>query len=158
MDEDELIDVVVTLPLPHPLTYRLPPELGPAPVGAAVRVPVGRRQVVGYVWGPAAAAPDAALKPITAILDPAPRVGPEMAGLFQWLAEYYHYPLGEVLRTAIPDGGGHRRPREEQWVGRVTPSPPPPSRLGPKARDILSYLEEAGVCALGELARPPAHA
>jgi len=160
VSEAELIDVVVTLPLPHPLTYRLPPELGPAPVGAAVRVPVGRRQVVGYVWRPTATVPDAALKSVTAVLDSVPRFGPDLLSFFQWLAEYYHYPLGEVVRTAIPGGGGHRQPQAEQWIGRIIPSPPPPPRLGPKARALLALLEEAGPCPVGELARqiPRPHA
>ncbi len=149
--KDRLIDVVVTLPLPRPLTYRLPEEWGEVPVGAVVQAPVGRRLVTGYVWGPAATRPEATLKPVHTVLDPAPRFTAETAALFQWVADYYHYPLGEVLRTAIPGGG--RAGSRERWVRPIGAELPPATRLGPKARALLAHLEAAGPTPLAELAR-----
>ena len=80
--------MAVALPLDRTLTYRLPPELAAAArVGSLVQVPVGRRQVTGYLLGPGAAPPDVKIKEIRAVLDPVPRFGPELVPLFRWLAD-----------------------------------------------------------------------
>ena len=96
-DFPHLWEVAVALPLFQTLTYRLPPELQPtARVGCLVHVPVGRRQVAGYLLGPAQEVPDAAIREVLAVLDPLPRFGPELVPLWRWVAEYYQYPLGEA--------------------------------------------------------------
>ena len=44
--------VALPLPLPAPLTYSIPRGLAPAlRAGVRVRVPLGRREVTGYVVG-----------------------------------------------------------------------------------------------------------
>ena len=73
-----LWEVAVALPLAHTLTYRLPPGLAAAAqVGSLVRVPVGRRQVTGYLLGPTSKTPPGTLRDIREVLDPIPRFGPE---------------------------------------------------------------------------------
>ena len=53
-DSGNLWGVAVALPLFQTLTYRLPPALqDQARVGCPVEVPVGRRQVAGYIRAPA---------------------------------------------------------------------------------------------------------
>ena len=101
--------MAVALPLAHTLTYRLPPGLAAAAqVGSLVRVPVGRRQVTGYLLGPTCETPPGTLRDIREVLDPIPRFGPELVPLFRWVADYYQYPLGEALSFIIP-GGAHRQ-------------------------------------------------
>jgi primosomal protein N' (replication factor Y) (superfamily II helicase) len=147
-------EVAVALPLAHTLTYRLPAALAAAAqVGSLVRVPVGRRQVTGYLLGPTGEAPPGTLRDIREILDPIPRFGPEMVPLFRWVADYYQYPLGEALSFIIPGGAPAARPRRELWAG---PAAPPgdgqlPKRLGPKSRALLAYLREAGPTPLKDL-------
>jgi primosomal protein N' (replication factor Y) len=141
-----LWEVAVALPLAHPLTYRLPAALADAQVGSLVRVPVGRRQVTGYLLGPTREAPPGTLRDIRELLDLIPRFGPELLPLFRWVADYYQYPLGEALSFIIPGGAPAPRPRRELWA---CPAPPPgddqfPKRLGPKSRALLVYLREAG--------------
>ena len=105
LERPPLWEVAVALPLHHPLTYRLPDTLaGAAQVGSLVRVPVGRRQVTGYLLGPTLETPPGTLRDITEILDPVPRFGPELVPLFRWVADYYQYPLGEALNFIIPGG------------------------------------------------------
>jgi primosomal protein N' (replication factor Y) len=144
----DLWEVAVALPLAHTLTYRLPPELAAAgaQVGSPVRVPVGRRQVIGYLLGPAGAAPPGRLREIRELLDPIPRFGPELAPLFRWVADYYQYPLGEALSFIIPGGTPAARPRRELWAAPGDPAGDVrrPARLGVKSRALLDYLEEAG--------------
>jgi primosomal protein N' (replication factor Y) (superfamily II helicase) len=155
-----LWEVAAALPLPHTLTYRLPPELeATAQIGSLVRVPVGRRLVTGYLLGPAQEASPRNLRDIQEILDPIPRFGPELVPLFRWVADYYQYPLGEALSFLIPGGAPSANPRQELWACPVGPTASGQSlkRLGPKSRALLDYLEEAGPTPLQDLqARFPA--
>jgi primosomal protein N' (replication factor Y) len=146
----------VALPIFHTLTYRLPETLREkARVGCLVQVPAKRRVVTGYLLGPAREIPDAALRPIQAVIDPLPRFGPEMAPLFRWLADYYQYPLGEALDHLIPGGADSPGPRTERWAA-WQPQPEgaePPRRLSPKAQRVIAYLQENGPAPLKELNR-----
>lgn len=148
----ELWEVAVALPLFHPLTYRLPAALT-AQVGSLVRVPVGRRQVTGYLLGPTLEAPPGALRDIREVLDPIPRFGPAMVPLFRWVADYYQYPLGEALSFIIPGAATAVRPRRELWACPLDQpqGEPLPSRLGPKSRALLEYLREFGPTAVTAL-------
>jgi primosomal protein N' (replication factor Y) len=149
---EELWEVAVALPLAQTLTYHTPPELAGAQVGSLVKVPVGRQQVTGFLLGPGAAPPGVRIKSIQALLDPVPRFGVELVPLCRWLADYYQYPLGEALSQIIPGGG---RPTGPRYETRVRPclleAGPPAPRLGPRAREILAYLEESGATNVKEL-------
>lgn len=153
-DMGDLWEVAVALPLFHTLTYRLPAALaGEARVGSLVKVPVGRRQVAGYLLGPARQVPEVALREVLEVLDQVPRFGPELVELFRWVADYYHYPLGEALSHIIPGGSRLPAPLSERWA---VPQPekettPKPRRPGPRAQVILEYLKQAGATPVAEL-------
>ncbi|MEJ5330617.1 MAG: primosomal protein N' [Desulfobaccales bacterium] len=136
--------MAVFLPLPGPLTYLVPPELAAAArPGCLVRVPVGRRQALGCLLAPTDTPPPAALKAVTALVDPEPRFPPELVPLFRWLSEYYRYPLGEALKTILPGQAGPARP--EVWVAATQAKDHPPGRRpSPKARLILDFLSDQG--------------
>ncbi|MDH3514062.1 MAG: primosomal protein N' [Gammaproteobacteria bacterium] len=72
--------------------------------GARVRVPFGRRELVGVVLGEVARSelPSGRLKSITQPLDAGAILPPPILGLLRWAADYYHHPLGEVIHTALP--------------------------------------------------------
>ncbi|HEY5682584.1 MAG TPA: primosomal protein N' [Sulfuricaulis sp.] len=72
--------------------------------GARVRVPFGRRELVGVVLGEVARSelPRDRLKPITQPLDASAILPASLLGLLRWAANYYHYPLGEVIHAALP--------------------------------------------------------
>jgi primosomal protein N' (replication factor Y) len=146
-DFPHLCEVAVALPLFQTLTYHLPSHLQEAvQVGCLVKVPVGRRQVTGYMLGPAREVPDAAIREILAVLDPLPRFGPELVPLWRWVADYYQYPLGEALSHLIPGGSRPAGPKRERWVAlnSQVPDHQPSRRPGPRAQEILNYLREAG--------------
>jgi primosomal protein N' (replication factor Y) len=171
-----LVEVAVALPLFHTLTYTLPASLiTTAQVGCPVRVPVGRRLVSGYLLGPAREIPEARLKEVQAVLDPIPRFGPDLVPFWRWLADYYHYPLGEALRQIIPGGENPAAPKIERWaaakvvaengggpVGAVREPPlqPPSFRLGPRENALLRHLRDIGPTSVRELNRvfPNCHA
>jgi primosomal protein N' (replication factor Y) (superfamily II helicase) len=151
-----LWEVAVALPLAQTLTYRLPPALAAAAqVGSLVRVPVGRRQVTGYLLGPTSEAPPGTLRDLREVLDPIPRFGPEMVPLFRWVADYYQYPIGEALSFIIPGGAPTAKPRREVWAGPAGPPGPEQSlkRLGATSREFLAFLQEAGPTPVKELQR-----
>ena len=61
---------------------------------------------MGYVLGPAlpdtGKGPGFTVKPIAEILAHTPVFPEELLPFYRWIARYYHHPLGEVLRTALP--------------------------------------------------------
>ena len=73
-------------------------------VGMRVQVPLGRRQLVGVVTA-LGQEPRYALdklRPIMQVLDSQPIIPPVLMRLAVWGANYYHYPLGEVLLSMLP--------------------------------------------------------
>ncbi|MBU0481643.1 MAG: primosomal protein N' [Proteobacteria bacterium] len=100
-----LFEIAVAAPIDKPLTY-LVKDGGTLPaVGCRVLVPLGRRKVTGYVLGPAGEPETGTkLKSITELLDASPLFPESMVELFRWTAEYYRYPIGEVIRAALPSG------------------------------------------------------
>ncbi|ANB02104.1 primosomal protein N' [Ectothiorhodospira sp. BSL-9] len=100
-----IVQVAVPTPLHGHFDY-LPPTQGPLPtVGARVRVPFGRRRVVGLVVGHGQTSdlPEGRLKHIEAVLDETPLLDTPLLNLLRWAADYYHHSLGDVISTALPN-------------------------------------------------------
>lgn len=72
--------------------------------GCRVRVPFGRRNVIGIITGtsPESTLPLNKLKPIIELIDDKPILSDDMLSLLQWAASYYQHPIGEVIDSAIP--------------------------------------------------------
>jgi len=83
--------------------YRWPHEAAPRP-GVRVSVPFGRRHVIGVVVAAIAetAVPASRLRPVGDVLDAGPLLDAESLTLLVWASRYYHYPIGEVLASALP--------------------------------------------------------
>ncbi len=99
------VSVAVPVPLYRSFDYRLAEGLQPVPRrGARVRVPFGRRHLIGVVTAPPRelAQDPEAYKALDAVLDDPPLLGPELMSLCEWAATYYQHPLGEVLVAALP--------------------------------------------------------
>jgi primosomal protein N' (replication factor Y) len=98
------IEVAPALPVSKTYTYGVPPEW-PAPlIGQRVLVPMRRRRVTGYVIDVVTAPNNINVKPVLALLDEAPLFPAPLLRFFNWIARYYHQPLGEVIKTALPGG------------------------------------------------------
>uniref|UniRef100_UPI004056D4C1 replication restart helicase PriA n=1 Tax=Candidatus Electronema sp. TaxID=2698783 RepID=UPI004056D4C1 len=101
----KLHEIAVAAPVPGSLTYSFPAALQP---GIRVLVPLGSRLIVGYVL---AQLPDneqllveIEIKAVADCLDAYPVFPAQLIPFFRWMAEYYHHPIGEVIRTALPAG------------------------------------------------------
>ncbi|HET9048990.1 MAG TPA: primosomal protein N' [Chiayiivirga sp.] len=95
----------LALPTPLPRLFDYLPLPGPTPeLGARLRVPFGKRRLIGYfvAAGPANTDPQA-LRTVEAVLDQgASLFTPELWASLNWAAGYYQRALGEVLASALP--------------------------------------------------------
>ena len=77
-----------------------------AAIGARVLVSFGRQTLVGMITEKLAPDlpldPRFQLKPIQALLDQSPILDQKVLKLLTWSAQYYQFPLGEVIQTALP--------------------------------------------------------
>ncbi|MGP1397527.1 MAG: primosomal protein N' [Inquilinaceae bacterium] len=94
------VSVLLPLPLGHAYDYWVPDGLVLEP-GDYVRVPLGRRELIGVVWGPGTATvAESRLRDVLDRLDPPPL--PAAARAFvDWVAFYVMSPPGAVLRMSI---------------------------------------------------------
>lgn len=114
---DRLYEVAVDAPIFSTLTYAAP--IGIAEellVGAIVLAPLGNRQITGYVLGEAStqradAQATYQVRPLVDILSLEPFFPATLVPFYRWIAQYYHYPIGEVIRTALPLAPGARSGR-----------------------------------------------
>jgi len=103
---DNVLKVAVDAPVEGLFDYVVPLDWVGEPAalaGRRVRVPFGASARVGVVLAVGVA--DAAsleLKAVLAVLDEAPLLDADALRLGQWLAGYYHAPLGEVLALMLP--------------------------------------------------------
>ena len=103
--DNTYIEVAIALPVYQTFTYSTPePFLDIIAAGKRVLAPFGRRRVTGYVFGPGRHLGNKALKPILDVLDEQPLFPSAMVPFFRWIADYYKYPVGEVVKNALPGG------------------------------------------------------
>ena len=100
------LEVVVAMPahsvLAGPLLYRS--ELALAP-GTLVRVPLGKREVLGVVWGQREGSGDLLemqTKSIAGVLADLTPLNANWRALVGFTASYYQRSLGEVALAALP--------------------------------------------------------
>lgn len=107
-------EVAVAAPLFTSLTYLVPDHLADSVLpGMRLLVPLGRRRVTGWCLAVGVDPPaGAAVKAIIEMPDAEPLFPGSMVPLFRWVADYYHFPLGEVIREALPGGLNQASGRE----------------------------------------------
>jgi len=172
-----ILRVAIDTPLRKLFDYLPPPQAsrdtGWVP-GARVRVPFGRRRLVGILVEVADAStlPPEKLRPAIEMLDAEPAMPVDVVALAKWAADYYQHAIGEVIAAALPgpirDGAalieraerweltdeGHaairaaQQPKSASDESRDMPRP----RLGPRQRTLLELLQ-AGSAAPGILER-----
>jgi len=112
------LEVAVAAPVAETLTYSYPAtdkkDLTP---GCRLLVPLGRRKVTGYLLAiEKKTKKDYPVKPISDILDQEPLFPPSLIPFFRWIARYYRFPLGEVIRQSLPAGVNPQYGREIEII------------------------------------------
>ncbi|MFC1876554.1 DEAD/DEAH box helicase, partial [Thermodesulfobacteriota bacterium] len=103
--EKKIIEVAVALPVHGTYSYSVPDNLAVMiATGKRIIVPFGRRRITGYVLGAAHEACDLSLKKVLDVLDDGPLFPESMVAFFKWISDYYMYPLGQVIKNALPGG------------------------------------------------------
>ena len=138
-----IAQVAVELPLETPLDYRIPQDLRTScQVGQRVLVPVGKRQVLGYIVGLASTSAVADLKELVEVLDDTPLLTPALLQLTRWIAEYYLCPWGQVLKAAVPEG--FRVQTDVVYALMATAQDNPQAWPQGRAGEVLEYLAHHG--------------
>jgi len=141
-----LVEIAVPLPLRDSFTYSVPDDLAEKlALGARVKVPFGRRKLVGYVLGFPESTELKRLKDIEAVLDVPPLLTPELLELGRWIARYYACTIGEALRAVLPTGAQRKRgPKRGRMVESTTSSAllehAPPKELNSWQADICARV------------------
>jgi len=102
--------VALPVPVAKAFSYLVPNSPSAAAmvpaIGTRVRVPFGRRSLIGLVVGVPQALPAgeeiSRYKAISEVLDAAPLAPSEWLESLRWAASYYQQPLGEVIGAALP--------------------------------------------------------
>lgn len=113
------IEVAVAAPLDQTLTYDLSEDTpggwtpDQSPVGRRVLVPLGGRSLTGYVL---AVLPDEevdySVRRVIKVLDRLALFHENLLPFFRWASSYYHYPIGQVIKAALPAGLAPKSSRE----------------------------------------------
>lgn len=115
-------DVILPLPLEGQFTYAVPSSLESAVrFGMRVTVPFGKSKVyTGLVVRVHDETPQGyKVKEIRAVPDAAEMITESQYRLWQWIADYYMSPVGEVYKAALPSGlkaGDEYKPKTELCV------------------------------------------
>ncbi len=119
------IQVAVALPISGTFTYTVTGELvGKVAVGKRVLVPFSGRKVTAYILRIIPPEKRKGLKDIITVIDTHPLFPPQMVEFFEWLSNYYLYPIGLVIKGALPTGLNVRTPdgtrmHSKGWLDRV---------------------------------------
>ncbi len=115
-------DLILPLPLQGTFTYAIPVSMqSGAQVGVRVLVPFGRNKTyLGIVARLHDEKPQGyEVKEISQVMDAEPIVTPQQLRLWQWIADYYLSPIGDVYKAALPAGlkaeDGYR-PKTETYI------------------------------------------
>jgi len=147
--------VTLEIALRREFDYLIPPEFsGRVEVGTRVKVPFGRRQVLGCVTSLAESSTLETLKPILKIIGAQSLVTPRVLELARWMADYYCCAPETALKSVLPDA---IRKEQDGWrerlFARVLPGAGGIDALTKRQTEIYHVIEEHQSIALQELLR-----
>ncbi len=140
-----VVDVAVNAPVRTLYSYRVPEALAESvQVGVRVQAPFGRRSIVGVVVR-RYQGDGTDLKELKSCLDDVPLLDAELLRLLHWASDYYYYPLGQVIKNALPGGLMRAANRTaivtEKQYRRINPEKFPE---GKRQQQILAWIDEQG--------------
>lgn len=145
VDDIARVKVLLPLPFPGPLDYRVPDDMVLSP-GEIVVVPLGRREELGCVWDDESAAPPDFAPPPARVVEAgklravrtrsdAPPFPPGWRRFIDWVAAYTLAPPGLLLATALRM---QVSPAPRPALGWVRCETPPDLRLTDSRRAVLA--------------------
>jgi primosomal protein N' (replication factor Y) (superfamily II helicase) len=151
MPAEQFAEIIPFGAMGQALHYRIPAELhSHLQVGKRVLVPLGHREALGLVIKVEHESPPISekvtLRDILAVVDELPTVPQELIELCRWIADYYFYPLGEVLQSTLP-GNIQLKPESHFRIAHTGASAPIPEK--PSA--VLELLRTESPLSLSEI-------
>lgn len=152
-----LVHVAIPRPLHDTLSYLLPfsevvTECDPKDwLGRRVAVPLGKQEIAGVIWqcerfqSEHAATEEPVrfqLRTLHQVCDTVSVVDEHLRKLLAWAARYYHYPLGEVVFTALPLALRRAKPLSKRLQAWLEVSPAAISDATAAKTDITLTLEQ----------------
>ena len=145
--------VTLEIALRKEFDYLIPPELeGRVEVGTRVKVPFGKREVLGCVTSLAEHSDYDSLKSITKVIGAQSLVTPRVLELARWIAEYYCCAPETALKSVLPDAVRKEQQgwRERLFV-RLLPGGESIVNLTKRQAEVYHVIEENRSIALQEL-------
>jgi primosomal protein N' (replication factor Y) len=136
------LEIAVVLPIRETFSYAVPPNLvARADIGHRVQVPFRNRSVTGYILEKRPGGQEDDLKKILDVLDQEPLFHRSLVPFFKWMADYYLYPIGRLIQSALPGGlntSSFKTGRLTEKGTRILDSLP----AGSEGRRILTWIGE----------------
>jgi len=99
----QIVRIALDVPLSTLFDYRVADGMS-VKTGQRVIVPFGRRQMTGVAMECVATTemtPER-IKPVTQVLHDSAPLSAELLGLLRFCSDYYHYPIGQTVLSALP--------------------------------------------------------
>ncbi len=119
------VQVAVALPINGTFTYTVTGELiEKVAVGKRALVSFSGRKITAYILRIIPLEKRRGVKDIITVIDEYPLFPSQMVEFFEWLSHYYLYPIGLVIKSALPTGLNVRTPDGTRmppkgWLDRV---------------------------------------
>jgi len=122
----QILHVALPVPLRTHFDYLAPKNTGDLLPSMRVKVPFGKREMIGVVLSMSdkTACPAAQLKPVIEVIDTEPVLSPLVLTLCQKASDYYHHPIGEVVVGTLPKWvrAGREIPNSALCCGKTIPN------------------------------------
>ncbi len=147
--EKPVVGILLPLPLAGAYDYKLPAGVN-APRGALVAAPLGNREVLGVVWGPAeGAVGDNRLK-LAEPLEGSPALPQKLCDFIDWVADYTLNPPGAILAMALRSRGAFEPEARRTAYVRGSVIPPRMSAARTRTLDVAGDGLARSVSGLAE--------
>lgn len=130
------VNIALNIPSDKLFTYEVPADLeSEIAIGKRVFVPFGNKKRTGFIVEISKSCNIDNIKSIAEILDDEPLFGPNDLKFYQWIANYFIYPLGKALAEIIPSGS---EKKDFFWVTPLTSETK--THLTPAQEKLLEFL------------------
>ncbi|WP_231714786.1 primosomal protein N' [Enhydrobacter aerosaccus] len=145
------VKVLLPLPLADAYDYSVPDSLE-VPAGSFVVVPLGKREILGVVWGEGTGeVPREKLRDIVSVL-PARPMAETLRRFVDWVAAYTLAPPGAVLRMTMGSTSALEAPRTELVYRPAEAIGDTDLKLTAARRRVLEALKDGPAMPVAELA------